>query len=69
VLCFIGVKMVVEALAENNLPFINGGEPVAWAPHFPIWISLPVIVGILAITAVSSLVSSARARRAVIDPR
>jgi tellurite resistance protein TerC len=69
VLCFIGVKMVVEAMAENNLPFVNGGEPVSWAPHFPIWISLPVIVGILAITATSSLVSSARAARAVGEPR
>ena len=67
VLGFIGVKMVVEALAENNLPFVNGGEPISWAPHFPIWISLPVIVGILAITTVTSLVSSARARRAVSD--
>jgi tellurite resistance protein TerC len=69
VLCFIGVKMVVEALAENNLPFVNGGEPVSWAPHFPIWISLPVIIGILAITTVSSLVSSARAARSVEGPR
>lgn len=69
VLCFIGVKMVVEALAENNLPFVNGGEPVAWAPHLPIWISLPVIIGILAVTTVTSLISSARARRIVPDRR
>lgn len=69
VLCFIGVKMVTEALAENNLPFVNGGEPVSWAPHFPIWISLPVIVGILAITTVTSLISSGRAARTVSDRR
>ncbi|MGH3681497.1 MAG: TerC family protein [Natronosporangium sp.] len=69
VLCFIGVKMVVEALAENNLPFVNGGEPVAWAPHLPIWISLPVIICILAVTTVTSLISSARARRTVPDRR
>lgn len=66
VLCFIGVKMVVEALAENNLPFVNGGEPLSWAPHFPIWISLPVIVAVLVVTTLTSLISSARAgRRAV----
>ena len=28
ILAFIGVKLVLHALHENNLPFINGGEPV-----------------------------------------
>jgi tellurite resistance protein TerC len=65
VLGFIGAKMILEALAENNLPFINGGEPVEWAPHFPIWISLPVIVVILGITTATSLISSARQRNPV----
>lgn len=65
VLGFIGVKMVIEALAENDLPFVNGGEPVSWAPHFPIWFSLPVIVSILAVTTLTSLVSLARQRRTV----
>ena len=37
---------------ENELPFINGGEPVEWAPEIPIWLSLVVIVGTLAVTAV-----------------
>ncbi len=64
VLSFVGGKMVVEALAENNLPFINGGEPVSWAPHVPIWLSLVVIVGILTITTVASLLKAARDRRA-----
>jgi tellurite resistance protein TerC len=68
VLGFIGVKMIVEALAENNLPFINGGEPISWAPHFPIWISLPVIVIILGITTLTSLASSARQRRREPEP-
>ena len=40
VLIFIGGKMIVEALADNRVPFINGGEPVSWAPHVPIWLSL-----------------------------
>ena len=64
VLGFIGVKLVLEALADNNLPFINGGEPVSWAPHIPIWLSLTVILGTLAIATVASVIKSARDRRA-----
>jgi len=57
-LAFIGVKLVLEALHLNELPFINGGHPVEWAPTIPIWLSLTVIVGTLAVTAVASLVRS-----------
>ena len=32
---FIGVKLILHALHENELPFINGGEHVAWAPGHP----------------------------------
>lgn len=63
VLGFIGVKLVLEALAENHLPFINGGQPVGWAPHIPIWLSLTVIVGTLLAATAASLVKSARDRR------
>ncbi|NJP32398.1 TerC family protein [Micromonospora thermarum] len=63
VLGFIGVKLVLEALADNNLPFINGGEHVAWAPHIPIWLSLTVILGTLLAATVASLVKSSRDRR------
>ncbi|MBO4209767.1 TerC family protein [Micromonospora echinofusca] len=63
VLGFIGVKLVLEALADNNLPFINGGEPIGWAPHIPIWLSLVVILGTLAVATVASLVKSSRDRR------
>ncbi len=52
---FIGVKLVLHALHENEVPFINGGEHVAWAPDIPIWMSLAVIIGILVITTVASL--------------
>lgn len=44
VLGFIGVKLILEALHENTLPFINGGNPVAWAPEIPTWLSLAVII-------------------------
>ncbi len=54
-LAFIGVKLVLEALHENELPFINGGEHVEWAPEVPIWLSLTVILGILTVTTVASL--------------
>ncbi len=60
-LLFIGVKLVLHALHENAVPFINGGQPVSWAPDIPIWVSLVVIVGTLAVTTVASLASD-RAR-------
>ncbi|MGN9808582.1 TerC family protein [Micromonospora sp. BQ11] len=63
VLGFIGVKLVLEALADNNLPFINGGEHVGWAPHIPIWLSLLVILGTLLVATIASLVKSSRDRR------
>jgi tellurite resistance protein TerC len=57
---FIGVKLVLHALHENSLPFVNGGHGVHWAPDIPIWLSLVVIVGVLAVTTVASLLKSAR---------
>ncbi|MFJ8578777.1 TerC family protein [Micromonospora sp. NPDC093277] len=63
VLGFIGVKLILEALADNKLPFINGGRHVAWAPHIPIWLSLAVILGTLAIATAASLFKSAQDRR------
>jgi tellurite resistance protein TerC len=55
---FIGVKLVLHAMHENELPFINGGEHIGWAPDIPIWLSLVVIVGTLAVTAAVSLLAS-----------
>lgn len=54
ILFFIGVKLVLHALHENELPFINGGEPVP-VPDIPTLVSLGVIVVTLAITTVASL--------------
>ena len=54
---FIGVKLILHAMHENELAFVNGGEHIGWAPDIPIWLSLVVIVGILAITTVASLAS------------
>ena len=63
VLAFIGVKLVLEALHENQLPFINGGHGVHWAPEIPIWLSLLVIIGTLGIATVASLAKSSRDRK------
>jgi TerC family integral membrane protein len=60
VLGFIGVKLILEALHDNNLPFVNGGEPIGWIPAIPIWASLAFIVGALGITTVASVVHSKR---------
>ncbi len=60
VLAFIGVKLVLEALHTNTLPFINGGEHVSWAPEVPIWLSLTIIISVLAVTTVASLLVSRR---------
>ncbi|HZN74219.1 MAG TPA: TerC family protein [Micromonosporaceae bacterium] len=63
VLGFIGVKLVLDALHGNNLPFVNSGQPVTWAPEIPIWLSLTIIVSTLSIATVASLVKSARDKR------
>jgi TerC family integral membrane protein len=63
VLAFIGAKLVLEALATNNVPFINSGEPVHWAPHIPIWLSLTVIIGTLGVATIASVWKSSRDKR------
>jgi len=55
ILAFIGVKLVLHALHMNELPFVNGGEHVGWAPEIPIWLSLVFILATLAVTTVLSL--------------
>ena len=57
ILAFIGVKLVLHALHENELPFLNGGEHVD-VPEIPTWLSLVVIVLTLAVTAAASLVKA-----------
>lgn len=54
ILFFIGVKLLLHALHENNLGFINGGENVS-VPEIPTLLSLGVIVGTLVITVLASI--------------
>jgi len=61
----IGVKLLFHALHVNELPFINGGEPVEWAPEIPIWASLIFILGTLAVATVASLIKTRNDVRAV----
>ncbi|GAA2196354.1 TerC family protein [Sinomonas flava] len=66
ILAFIGVKLVLHALHENTLFFINGGNPV---PVFEITtgLSLTVIIGVLAITIFASLFSKAGKAHAAVN--
>ncbi|MGM1016104.1 MAG: TerC/Alx family metal homeostasis membrane protein [Actinomycetota bacterium] len=63
ILGFIGVKLILHAMHVNELPFINGGEHIEWAPDVPIWLSLTIIVGAMATATVASLIAAARDRR------
>jgi len=59
ILGFIGVKLILEAMHENTLPFVNGGSPLP-VPTIGIHLSLLVIVGVLAVTTVASLIKVRR---------
>ena len=66
---FIGVKLTLHALHENEVPFINGGEHVSWAPDIPILLSLGIIVGTLVVTTVASLYASRNLSRDELEAR
>ncbi|NUP73801.1 MAG: TerC family protein, partial [Sinomonas sp.] len=69
ILAFIGVKLVLHALHENTLPFINGGHHVE-VFEITTGLSLGVIIGVLAATIVASLVSPAgKAQTAINNAR
>jgi tellurite resistance protein TerC len=57
ILGFIGVKLILHALHENNLPFVNDADPVD-VPEISTGLSLCVIVGVLILTVSASLVSA-----------
>ncbi|WQD12356.1 MAG: hypothetical protein U1U88_000236 [Lawsonella clevelandensis] len=68
ILGFIGLKLVLHALHENKVPFINNGEPVhVWQPS--ITFSLLFILGVLVVTVVASVIKNAvDKRRGTHDP-
>ncbi len=59
ILAFIGVKLILHAMHENTLPFINGGQPFD-VPDVGIGLSLAVIFGTIAITVIASLIASSK---------
>jgi tellurite resistance protein TerC len=72
VLAFIGVKLFFHALRSNELPFVNGGENVSWAPEIGTYTSLAVILAAMLLAALLSLIAlrreSRRARTASTAP-
>jgi len=53
-LLFIGVKLILEAVAEDWQPFVAGQQPVPVPVPGP-FVSLLVVVGVLVVTVVASL--------------
>jgi tellurite resistance protein TerC len=58
VLGLIGVKLMLQALHANNVPFVNHGKPIA-VTELSTTASLAMIVAILTLTTVVSLLSPA----------
>ena len=58
VLGFIGIKLIMEALRGNTLPFINGGKGISSIPNIPTWASLAVIIVSLGTAAAASLMKA-----------
>jgi tellurite resistance protein TerC len=57
ILVFIGVKLILHALRENDLPFINGGKNID-VPEIPTLVSLAVIAATLVVAAAASFVAT-----------
>jgi tellurite resistance protein TerC len=63
ILAFIGFKLITHAMHENDLPFVNGGENIDWAPDIDSITSLVVIVLALCVSAVVSVIADSRQAR------
>ncbi|WBQ06310.1 TerC family protein [Kribbella sp. CA-293567] len=57
ILAFIGAKLILHALHENNLPFVNNGQHVEVA-EISTGLSLVVILVVLVVTVLASLFST-----------
>ncbi|WIM86384.1 TerC/Alx family metal homeostasis membrane protein [Candidatus Mycobacterium wuenschmannii] len=57
ILVFIGAKLILHAMHENDLPFINGGKHFD-VPEIPTLVSLGVIAATLVVAAVASIVAT-----------
>ncbi len=69
ILGFIGVKLILHALHENTLPFINDGQHVN-VVEVSTQVSLSVILGVLLVTVLASIFSpKGKAKTAVSGAR
>jgi tellurite resistance protein TerC len=69
ILGFIGVKLILHALHENTLPFINDGQHVN-VVEVSTQVSLSVILGVLLVTVLASIFSpKGKAKNAVSGAR
>ncbi|ROP60520.1 TerC/Alx family metal homeostasis membrane protein [Curtobacterium sp. PhB115] len=68
ILAFIGVKLVFHAMHVNELPFINGGQHIEWAPEIPIWFSLGFILLTITVATIASLVVSKKRQERGLTP-
>ncbi len=55
ILIWIGIKLVIHAMHENEVPFINGGEHITVVPEIPTWLSLLVILLTITVAAYFSI--------------
>jgi tellurite resistance protein TerC len=60
ILAFIGFKLITHAMHVNEIPFINGGQHIEWAPNIDSITSLGVIVLSIAVSAIVSVVAASR---------
>ena len=58
ILAWIGIKLVIHALHENELPFINGGQHFEVLPEISTNTSLGVILVTITIATVASLIKT-----------
>jgi tellurite resistance protein TerC len=54
ILVLIGAKLILHALHDNDLPFVNGGKHLG-VPEIPTMLSLALIALTLAVAAVASI--------------
>jgi len=58
ILAWIGFKLVIHALHENELPFINNGEHFKGLPEISTDLSLGVILASITVATVASLIKT-----------
>lgn len=58
ILAFIGFKLITHAMHVNELPFVNGGQHIEWAPNIDSITSLGVIVASIAVSAIVSVIAA-----------